>query len=223
MPNWKDIARLSDREGKTREAAFEAEMLALAASENPKPSTGSPPKPTSSMPELRDAIQISVTENGQTTLYDLATVPAPVRERIRNAWGLIPKSSAPPVITREPTTSAAPAVPTSRPRTLRLAMTLNLFVPGAGQFYLGQRAAGAFYASGFCGCLLVILVLFVRGYSQYLQLATSGDILESGNLETMASSFHVGLLIGLSVLGAIIYIISAIHLAVARRRQRPSA
>ena len=28
MPKWKDIAKLSDREEQTREAAFEAEMLA---------------------------------------------------------------------------------------------------------------------------------------------------------------------------------------------------
>lgn len=67
-----------------------------------------------------------------------------------------------------------------------------------------------------------MLVLFVRAYSQYLQLATNGDILESGNLETMARAFHVGPLATLSVIGTLIYIVSAIHLVVTRIRQRPS-
>ena len=101
-------------------------------------------------------------------------------------------------------------------------MTLNLLLPGAGQFYLGQRISGSLYAGGFCACLVAMLVVFVRAYSQYLQLATNGDILESGNLETMARAFRVGPLVGLSVIGTLIYIASAIHLAVARGHQRPS-
>ena len=64
--------------------------------------------------------------------------------------------------------------------------------------------------------------LFVRAYSQYLQLATNGDILESGNLEAMARAFQVGPLATLSVIGTLIYIVSAIHLVVTRSRQRPS-
>jgi hypothetical protein len=101
-------------------------------------------------------------------------------------------------------------------------MTLNLFVPGAGQFYLGQRISGSLYAGGFCACLVAMLVLFVRAYSQYMQLATNGDILESGNLEAMARAFQVGPLATLSVIGTLIYIASAIHLVVTRNRQRPS-
>ena len=101
-------------------------------------------------------------------------------------------------------------------------MALNLFLPGAGQIYLGQRTAGFLYAGGFCTCLLAMLVLFVRAYSQYLKLATNGDILESGNLETLARAFPIGSLVGLCVIGTLIYIVSAIHLAVARGRRRPS-
>jgi len=220
MPKWKDIAKLSDREEQTREAAFEAQMLAALAADKPKPSAASTaPKPITAP---RDAIQISVTENGQTKLYDLATAPASVREQIGNAWRLSPSSSIPPVITSVPAPTAAPPTPTPRPRTLRFAMTLNLFVPGAGQFYLGQRISGSLYAGGFCACLVAMLVLFVRAYSQYLQLATNGDILESGNLEAMARAFHVGPLATLSVIGTLIYIVSAIHLVVTRIRQRPS-
>ena len=101
-------------------------------------------------------------------------------------------------------------------------MTLNLFLPGAGQFYLGQRTSGSLYAGGFCACLVAMLILFVHAYSQYLQLATSSDILESGNLETMARTFHAGPLATLSVIGTLIYIVSAIHLVVTHSRQRPS-
>ncbi len=226
MPKWKDIAKLSDREEKTREAAFEAQMLATLAADKSEPSVAisSPPPITAelkSVPTAHDGVQISVTENGKTTLYDLATAPAPVREQVRNAWGLFPRSSVPPVVASAPATSAAPSTLTPRPRTLRFAMTLNLFVPGAGQFYLGQRTSGLLYAGGFCACLVAMLVLFVRAYSQYLQLATNGDILESGNLETIASVFHAGPLVGLSVIGTLIYLVSAIHLVVTRSRQRP--
>ncbi len=221
MPKWKDIAKLSDRDEKTREAAFEAQMLAAFAADKPKPSAALSPPPTPIIAP-RDAIQISVTENGQTTLYDLATAPASVQEQIVNAWGLSPRSSIPPVITSAPEDCPAPPTPTPRPRTLRFAMTLNLFVPGAGQFYLGQRISGSLYAGGFCACLVAMLVLFARAYSQYMQLATNGDILESGNLETMARAFHVGPLATLSAIGTLIYIVSAIHLVVTRIRQRPS-
>ncbi len=219
MPKWKDIAKLSDRDEKTREAAFEAQMLAMLTTEKPKPSTASSPPPTIAP---RDAVRISVTKNGQTTLYDLAAAPVPVREQISNAWGLFPRSSVPPVIPSIPEVRPAPPAPTPRPRTLRFAMTLNLFVPGTGQIYLGQRTSGSLYAGGFCVCLVAMLALFVRAYSQYLQLATNGDILESGNLEAMARAFHVGPLATLSVIGTLIYIASAIHLVVTRSRQRPS-
>ena len=61
MPKWKDIAKLSDRDEKTREAAFEAQMLAMLTTEKPKPSTASSPPPTIAP---RDAVRISVTKNG---------------------------------------------------------------------------------------------------------------------------------------------------------------
>ena len=224
MPKWKGIDKLSGREEKTREAAFEAQMLAMLATEKPTASTASSPPPTTSLPapilSPRDAVKISVTENGQTTLYDLASAPAPIREQIGNAWGLSPESSLPPVIAGVPVNTATPPMPTSRPRTLRFAMTLNLFVPGAGQFYLGQRMFGLIYAGAFGACLVATLVLFVRAYSQYMQLATNADILESGNLESMARAFQVGPLATLSVIGTLIYIVSAIHLVVSHNRQR---
>lgn len=227
MATWKDISKLSDRDEKTREAAFEAQMLSMLATDKPNPSTAvssRPPVTTVPVPAIapHDAVQISVTENGQTELYDLASTPASVRQQISKAWELSPCSSVPPVIVTVPAANSTPSAPTPRPRTLRLAMTLNLFIPGAGQFYLGQRIAGSLYAGGFCVCLVAMLVLFVRSYSQYLQLATNGDILDGDNLETMARVFQVGPLVALSVIGTLIYIVSAIHLAVTQSRQHPS-
>jgi TM2 domain-containing membrane protein YozV len=227
MPKWKDIAKLSDREEKTRESAFEAQMLAMLTTDKPKPSLTSSssapiitaPKPTIA---IRDAVQISVTENGQTTVYDLATTPSSIRNKISSAWCLSPVSVVPPIIAGLPEVCPTPPAPSRRPRTMRFAMTLNLFLPGAGQFYLGQRIAGSIYAGGFCACLVATLVLFARAYSQYMQLATNGDILESGNLESMARAFQVGPLAMLSAIGTLIYVASTIHLVVTRGRQRSS-
>jgi hypothetical protein len=95
-------------------------------------------------------------------------------------------------------------------------MTLNLFLPGAGQFYLGQPAMGSVYALGFLACLGTMLVAFFRAYVSYFQLTTSGDIMEAGNLEQLAHAFPIGLLVGLSVLGVVIYVASTIHLALCR-------
>jgi TM2 domain-containing membrane protein YozV len=201
-------------------------MLTMLATEKPPASAASSPPPTTSLPvptlSPHDAVKISVMENGRTTLYDLASAPTSIREQIGNAWGFSPRFVVPPVITRAPEVCPALPMSTARPRTLRFAMTLNLFVPGAGQFYLGQRISGLVYAGAFGACLVATLVLFVRAYSQYMQLATNADILESGNLESMARAFQVGPLATLSVIGTLIYIVSAIHLVVAHNRQRPA-
>src|SRR5437870_2848740 len=88
MPGWKNI--LSDSDEKKRAAAFEAEMLAMLAKEKSatadKPAAPATPPP---VPQVRDGIQITVTANGQSTLYNnLESVPAPVRRQILNAWKL---------------------------------------------------------------------------------------------------------------------------------------
>jgi hypothetical protein len=66
-----------------------------------------------------------------------------------------------------------------------------------------------------------MLVLFIRAYAHYLQLATNADILETGTLESLSRSFPVGTLLALSIVGTLIYVASAIHLAVGRDRKRP--
>jgi len=226
MPDWKDITKLSDREAKIREAQFEADMLALLAQDGPQTPAipaqpGSPVGAVSNRDSAPtpDAIQISVTDNGQTTRYNnLENVPVSVRQRIMNAWIVSPAAAVPPVLNAPAFRNASPSPPTPRPRTMRVAMFLNLLVPGAGQFYLGQRAAGAVYSLAFLASFAALLVIFVHGYFNYLSLSTSGDILDSGNLEQVAHAFPAGIISALSAVGIVIYLVSAVHLVVSRNR-----
>jgi len=210
MPAWKDIGRLSDSDEKKRAAAFEAQALASLAKDSPAP-TGQPPTPA--VP-VRDGIQITVTVNGQTTHYpNLETVPAPVRQRILNAWQLATNPGIPPLLAAPANAPEPPAASAPRPRSRRFAQTLNLFLPGAGQIYLGQLAAGSLYALTFLGCFVAMLLIFVRGYADYLRLTTSGDILEGNNLEQLTQAFPAGALVGLLIVAIVIYFASAIHLS----------
>jgi hypothetical protein len=176
---------LSGDEEKKREAAFESRMMSELAKDAP----------------ARDGIQITVTTNGQPVQYRLADVPASVRQQILSAW----QPAAPPVI---PPASTGP-----RPRSRRVAGTLNLFVPGTGQIYLGRPLMGSLFALAFLACFSTAVVIFVRAYVGYLRIATSGDIFDPGNLERLSNAFPVGALIGLSVASIVIYIASAVHLS----------
>ena len=158
MPGWKNIL---DSEEKKRAAAFEAQMLATLAKDKPAAPVTPPPVTPPPVVPARDGIQITVTANGQSTPYNsLEAVPAPVRQQILNAW----QPSQPPVIHNECCSRPAlsgreearrqSAAATPKPRSRRVAMTLNLFLPGAGQFYLGQPLAGSVYAFGFIACTL---------------------------------------------------------------------
>ena len=217
MPKWTDITKLSDREAKTREAQFEAEMLALIA-QGGSPTPTVSPAPSATTVSTRDGIQISVTEKGQTTTYgNLESIPESVRQRIMNAWR--PTSAVPPVLNPPALRSAPPSPPMPRPRTMRVAVFLNLIVPGAGQFYLGQRIAGAVYALSFLTCFAAMLTIFLHGYFNYLRLSTSGDIMESNTLEQLAHAFPAGIIAGLSIAGIVIHLASAIHLAASRARK----
>jgi len=223
MPDWKDITKLSDREAKIREAQFEAEMLALLAQDGTQTPAASPAPSATTSPiapaPTPDAIQISVTDNGQTTRYsNLDNVPVSVRQRIMNAWIVSPAAAVPPILNAPAFRNASPSPPTRRPRTMRVAMFLNLLLPGAGQFYLGQRAAGAVYSLAFLASFGALLIIFVHGYFNYLSLSTIGDILDSGNLEQVAHAFPSGTLATLSLVGVVIYLVSAVHLVVSQNR-----
>ena len=78
---------------------------------------------------------------------------------------------------------------------------------------------GSVYAIGFIACFAEMLVVFLRAYSAYLRLSTSGDILDMGNLEQLAHAFPTGMLGGLTLVSIVIYLASTIHLAVSRRRK----
>jgi hypothetical protein len=213
MSKWKDIAKLSDQEAKKRETAFEAEMLAsLATDKSQPPAASSPP-----IIPVRDGIRISVIENGQTANYtNLATVPLSVRQRIMNMWLSLPSASEQ---MPQPLGNQPPLPPAPRKKSLRFAMTLNLLVPGLGQFYFGQPIMGSVYAIGFIACFVATLVKFLSAYYQYLQLSTSGDILQTGNLEQLAHAFPTGTLTGLTIVSIVIYLASAIHLVLSHRRK----
>jgi hypothetical protein len=104
-----------------------------------------------------------------------------------------------------------------QPRSLRFAMTLNFVLPGLGQLYLGQRRFGSLLAGGFLACFVAMLAIFLNGYRQYLNIATSDDILESGFLERIGGVFHTGWLMGLLVVSVVIFIVSVASLSSASR------
>jgi hypothetical protein len=111
-----------------------------------------------------------------------------------------------------------PPPPLPAPKNLRLAGALNVFLPGAGLVYLGQRTAGLILAGAFLGCFLVLAGLFLAGYVRYLSIAMSENLMEGNRLEEAAAAFHQQWLIGLAVAGGVIYLWSAILFTRAKRR-----
>src|SRR5437773_4385750 len=103
------------------------------------------------------------------------------------------------------------------PKSLRFAATLNLMLPGAGQFYLGQRLLGCLLALAFIACFGSMLTIFLVGYSQYLNAAIGNNILQGQQLEQMGNVFHVRLQIALVVVSIAIWIGSLVGLSSARR------
>ena len=101
-----------------------------------------------------------------------------------------------------------------KPKSLRFAVTLNFVLPGAGQFYLGQRVFGGVLALAFLICFAAMMAIFLRGYVEYMRLATGGDIFESDALEQLGNVFHVRWLIGLLVGSIVVFVIAMAGLAV---------
>ena len=103
-------------------------------------------------------------------------------------------------------------------KNLRLAGALNMFLPGAGLFYLGRRIAGVVLAVLFLGFFAALLTIFLVGYVRYLSIAMSEHLMEGDNLEQAAQSFHQNWLIGLAIGGGIVYLVSSILFSAAKRR-----
>ena len=107
--------------------------------------------------------------------------------------------------------------PIASPKSLRVATLLNLMLPGAGQFYFGQRRQGCILAGLFLLCFVGGLGLFLIGFAEYFKVTTGGKILEGDNLEQLGDVFHVRWLVGFMAGGVLVYAWSVIGLYVDRR------
>src|SRR5689334_5882155 len=96
--------------------------------------------------------------------------------------------------------------PIPQPKSLRFAATLNLIVPGAGQFYLGQKLIGSLMAIVFIACFVSMFIIFYLGYKEYLNTAMGNDILKGEQLEKLGNVFHTRWQIGLLITAVVIYI-----------------
>jgi hypothetical protein len=105
-------------------------------------------------------------------------------------------------------------------KSLRLASALNVFLPGAGLIYLGRRVLGAVLAGSFLCCFLAVMTIFLVGYSRYLSIAMSENLMQGNKLEEAGASFHQNWIAGLALTGGLIYLCSAILFAHAKRRAR---
>jgi len=108
--------------------------------------------------------------------------------------------------------------PLPPPQRLRLASALNAFLPGAGLIYLGRRVVGMVLAGAFLGCFLAVLGIFLVGYSRYLSIAMSENLMQGNKLEEAGAAFHQDWLAGLALTGGVIYLCSAILFARTKRR-----
>lgn len=116
--------------------------------------------------------------------------------------------------------SATPP-PLPSPKNLRMATALNVFLPGAGLLYLGERRAGSVLAGLFLACFLAVMGIFLVGYIRYLMLALDPQILEGNKLEEAGAGFHPSWLIALALVAGVIYLVSTVLFARAKRRLAP--
>ena len=114
-----------------------------------------------------------------------------------------------------------PILPVRRENSRR-ATALNLFLPGAGLFYVGWRKLGAILAVAFLGCALAALAIFLNGYAQYLNTVMGNELLKEGQLEHLQNVFHTRWLLVLLVIALGLYVFSAIAMVCVRRRNPPS-
>ena len=111
-----------------------------------------------------------------------------------------------------------PPLPILRQPSLALARTLNLSLPGLGLFYLGQRTLGLLLAIPFLICFGAEIILFLISYARYIHMSLSDDLLKGDKLEQIGNVFPRPWLVGFALAGAIIYILSMICFAAAKRK-----
>ena len=100
----------------------------------------------------------------------------------------------------------------------RWAATLNLFLPGAGLFYLGARKTGIVLAGAFLFCLVAALGIFLAGYAHYLRVVLDSDLMQEGQVEQLNDVFHKWWLLGLVGAAVVLQLISMAALSRSRKR-----
>ena len=77
----------------------------------------------------------------------------------------------------------------------RIAAGLNCAIPGAGQYYLGQKVLGVVFMLVWLGILIIAVRLLVGGIGFYFSVAGNEHILDPGVLEQLAVKFHLSQLL----------------------------
>jgi uncharacterized membrane protein len=102
-------------------------------------------------------------------------------------------------------------------RRIRHAHVLNLVVPGAGQWYLGQRVVGGLFVVTFLACFVAMIALFFVGYLKFMRTALRSDILAGNVLEELQNAFHLRWLLALLAIAILLYIVGAVGVFVYSR------
>ena len=101
-----------------------------------------------------------------------------------------------------------PPLPKPAGKGHRFAAWVNLVLPGAGLFMIGRRKQGAVLAALFLACFFAALGLFLVSYARYLSLAMSDDLLKGDKLERVGEVFPRAWLVGLTMAGGIVHLVS---------------
>jgi hypothetical protein len=109
------------------------------------------------------------------------------------------------------------------PKSRRIAVALNLAIPGAGQIYFGQSFLGAIIIVVFLVSLVVGVKCLLGGMGLYFSVAADGRLLEPGVLEELAVQFHLPWLIASLVVGIVAQIaaVALLYLFRPRSAQNP--
>lgn len=125
------------------------------------------------------------------------------------------------------TPSVPPPVPAPPPapapaESYRMALLLNLALPGMGHFYMRKPIRGLVLATAFTACFMGMIYVFLRAYGTYLMQAT-GDLMAGEFLEAPTASFPVAEMLGLLVLSLVLFFASFVGLRPPPPRPPPHA
>lgn len=107
-----------------------------------------------------------------------------------------------------------PQLKKNKKKNFSQAVLLNLFLPGAGLVYAGQRISGFLISFAFVACFVASMATFLYAYTRQLSLAGSDDFLN--NVE-QAGDFPTQWLITFFILGTLLLIASMIALFATRK------